>query len=79
MTMDSIHDITQEDYVISETTKREAATLTFEEAVEAARRATAEEAVAAERARVARRACLKLKPEGMTTTEVARRINRVRY
>ena len=75
----AIDDITREDVLLSETTKRDVtAEQAFEEALEACRRALDEERAAVERVRVARIACVRARPEGMTTTEVARRINRGR-
>lgn len=74
-----VFDITQEDVLVSETTKRELTTeQPFDEAVEAARRALAEVAAAEERAREARVAAYRARPAGMTTLDVARRINRGR-
>ncbi|MGD9892829.1 MAG: hypothetical protein AB7R89_13735 [Dehalococcoidia bacterium] len=74
-----VFDITREDDVISETTKRDiTAEEAFEQALEAARRAMFAAQEAEQRAKDARVACLRARPPGMTTTEVARRINRGR-
>lgn len=74
-----IFDITQEDILVSETTKQETTPeQAFDDAVEAARRALAEATAADERARTARVAAVRARPAGMTTQEVARRINRGR-